>query len=273
MSASDRERLIDKIRKLRAKGQNTGTTEAEANAFLDAAAKLMREHDVDDDDLAKAGIGIEPVEKKGVHTSIGKAHPACVCLEAIGQLTGTSIGLRVTRKIVDGAAREIGALTISGRPADRQIADYLYDQIRNMIDGAWAAERKSRLDRVAQVIRLREPTADVRETLAQTWMRQGMADAGMGIDTKARRSFGFGMAMRLAERIERMATRQADSANAMTVWREQTTVSEDKRRQKKLDLDMAAYGQGAKAGETADLGRGVETGQASVKGIGVDKCD
>lgn len=273
MSASDRERLIDKIRKLRAKGEGAGTTEAEANAFLDAAAKLMRDHNVGDDDLAKAGIGIEPVEKKGVHTSIHKAHPACVCLEAIGKLTGTSIGLRVTTKTVAGKRREVGALTISGRSADRQIADYLYDQIHNLIDGAWAIERKSRLDRVAQVIRVREPTADVREALAQSWMRKGMAEAGMGIGAKERRSFGFGMAMRLADRIEKMATRQSDSATAMTVWREQTTVTADKKKTSKPDLDMAAYGRGAQVGETADMGRGVGAGQTSVKAIEVDKCD
>lgn len=265
---SDRERLIDKIRKLRAKGEGHGTTEAEAHAFLDAAAKMMRDHGVDDAEMIKAGIGIEPIEKKGVHTSIHKAHPACVCLEAIGKLTGTSIGLRVTTGTKGGKQREIGALTISGRPQDRQIADYLYDQIRNLIDGAWSVERKNRLDRVAKVLRVKEPhITDVGEILAQTWMRQGMADAGLGIGHKERRSFGFGMGVRLAERIERMATRHADSENALAVWREQTTVS-DKKKQTKLDLDLAAYGKGSDVGKTADLGRGVEAGQSDVLRLG-----
>jgi hypothetical protein len=258
-----RDKLIDKIRKVRAKGSDGGVTEAEANAFLDAAARMMAEHGVHDDDLAKAGIGVDPVEKKGVHVSLHRAHPAVICTAAIGKLTGTSIGLRVTTVPVDGGGwREIGSLTIAGRPADREIADYLYDQIRNLIDAAWKAERDRRLAKVGALL------AEDEEHLATHRIIQAeVAKMGLGVGHKARRSFGFGMARRISERLETMATRQADSATAMAVWREKNKDTEDKK-QKSLDLDFSSYGRGAEVGKDVALSSGISAGQQQVLHIG-----
>lgn len=259
---ADREKLIDRIRKLRAKGEDAGVTEAEANAFLDAAARMMADHSIADDDLAKAGIGVEPVEKKGAHVSIHKMHPACIALEAIGKLTGTSIGISVTHGRVNGKWREIGSLTISGRQSDREIADYMFDQVRNMIDGAWKVERERRL---APLIRsAKEDRADVGSLLRHPEVREMMRKHGLGIGHKERRSFGFGMARRITQRIASMATRHADSSNALIVWREQRTVTEDKRKPKPVDLDMHSYSQGAAVAKDIDLGQGVCAGQVDV---------
>lgn len=261
----DREKLLDKIKKLRAKGADGAVGEAEANAFLDAAARMMAEHGLSDDDLAKAGIDIEPVEKSGVHTSIHKMHPACIVIDAIAKLTGTSIGLRVTSTKRNGKWREIGAFTIAGRPSDRQVADYLFDQVRNLIDAAWTAERAARFSRVEALVS-NEPGYHP-SMLRSSVMREFMSKNGFGVDRKERRSFQFGMARRFAERIEAMSTRHADSEMAMVVWREQNTVTEQKK-SKPVDLDMRAFAKGGDAGKDTHLGHGMAAAQKAVAAIG-----
>jgi hypothetical protein len=259
----DRERLIDKIRKLRAKGSDSGVTEDEANAFLDAAARLMAENNVGADDLAKAGIGVEPVEKVGAHTSIHKMHPACTVLDAIGKLTGTSIGVRVeTIPKPHGGWREIGALTISGRQQDREVADYMFDQVRNLIDAAWRTERERRLEPMRKALGPAEQHFATHPDI-QKFARE----KGYGIGHKERRSFGFGMARRLAQRIEQMATRHADSSNALAVWHDTHEVTPDKKPPKPLDIDHRAFSKGSSAGSDVALGDGLASGQRHVHQI------
>lgn len=262
---SDREKLIDKIRKLRTKGADGAVTEAEANAFLNAAARLMADHGVNDEHLAKAGIEVGVIEKKGVHVSLHKAHPAVFAIDAIGKLTGTSIGMRVTTvPLPKGGWREIGGLTISGRPADREIAEYLYDQVRNLIDAAWKAERRRRIDRIRSAL-----GSEHAELETHPEVQEFVAKWGLGVGHKARRSFGFGMAYRLADRIEKMATRQAESETALTVWRERCDIDDDKKPPRPLDLDLASYRDGAIAGKDASLGDGVSAGQGSTLKLAV----
>lgn len=261
---ADREKLIDRIRKLRAKGSDSGVTEEEADAFLDAAARMMAENNIGADDLAKAGIGVEPVEKRGVHVSVHKMHPACMTLDAIGKLTGTSIGMRVSSVHRNGRWREIGSLMISGRLADREIADYMYDQVRNLIDGAWRTERCRRLAPLMRSLEGKDARVRLLDLVNHPDVSAAMKKHGHGVGAKERRSFQFGMARRIAERIELMATRHNESQNAMTVWREQCSVTEDGKKAKPLDLDMHSYSQGAAIGRSAELGQGVATGQKSV---------
>lgn len=259
-----REKVIDKIRKLRAKGSNGAVTEEEANAFLDAAARLMAEHSVGDDDIARAGIAVQPIRKRGVHTSLQKMHPACTALSAIGLLTGTYIGLRVesSRRVDNGRlTEEVGFLSISGRPSDREVASYMFDQVRNLIDGAWRTERERRLE----FLRIATGQRNVSSRfllVVYGKVRKEMEEDGRGIGAKQRRSFGFGMARRLADRIEKMAVRGGDKANAMVVW--QGVARPEGKPQKKLDLDLRAYSQGDAAGKQASLGQGVAAGQAAV---------
>lgn len=259
-----REKVIDKIRKLRAKGSNRGVTEEEANAFLDAAARLMKEHSVDDGDISRAGIAVEPIRKRGVHTSLQKMHPACTALSAIGLLTGTYIGIRVASSRWVGnkrLAEEVGFLTISGRPPDREVASYMFDQIRNLIDGAWRIERERRLEFLRIAIGQRNASGRFLQAVYGR-VRKEMEESGRGIGAKQRRSFGFGMAARLADRIEKMAVRGADKANALVVW--QAARAPEGKPQKKLDLDVLAYTKGDAAGKQASLGQGVAAGQAAV---------
>lgn len=266
---ADREKLIDKIRKLRAKGENAAVTEEEANAFLSAAARLMAEHRLTDEEMRVYGIGVEPVEKVGVHTSIHKMHPACACLHAIGKLTGTHIGVVINAYIREAerrAYREIGSLAISGRPHDRQIAEYMFDQVRNLIDGAWAAERRRRLARLqAQAVNHGIPLAHL---LRMRDIKDALRERGHGVGAKERRSFGFGMAHRMNDRIEAMAVRRADKEAALAVFRKKMEqVDKAAESDRKPAMDMRAYAQGDVAGRQAELGQGVATGQASVLAI------
>jgi hypothetical protein len=268
MDNAAREKLIDRIRKLRAKGENAAVTEAEANTFLDAAARLMEEHAITAQEFELAGIGIDPIEKRGVHTSPHKMHPACVVLDAIGKLTGTHIGLRVTTTTVGGRrTREVGSLLISGRQQDREIADYMFDQVRNLIDGAWKAERSQRLAQIAGMA-LKAGTT-VSFVLSQEETKSYLEMSGYGVSARARRSFGFGMGHRLGKRIEQMAVRHGDSQNALVVWRQNLAVT-PRKEPRPLDIDFKSYSQGDAVGKDASLGRGMASGQDAVLEIGHD---
>lgn len=246
-----RERLLDKIKKLKTKGTDAGVTEEEANAFLDAAARLMREHGIDDTDVERAGIDVVKIDKKGAAFNASIAHPAAFACASISALTGTSIGMG-TRYEWDQKAlkeRHIGTLIIAGRPPDREIADYLFDQVRNLIDGAWAQERKRRIS-VASGYGF--TAGEISNVIAD--------EKGFGIGHKARRSFGIGMAVRIAQRLEAMAARKADCEAAQAVWEANVEAKKDK---SKLDVEMHAFMSGRKSGDRVDLGQGVATGTAA----------
>lgn len=255
-----REKVIDKIRKLRAKGENAAVSEEEANAFLDAAAKLMRKHRVDDGDLARAGIDVDRVYARGVHVSTHKMHPACATIDAIGKLTGTHIGVGTTTTRRGRRWSEENFLSISGRPQDREVAAYMFDQVRNLIDGAWRAERDRRLPPLRRAAS--QAGVTVAFILRDGTTKKMLREYGYAVDARARRSFGFGMAHRVAKRIEAMAVRHGDAANALVVWREKITPNA--REQKRPDYDISSYWSGDNAGKSASLGQGVAAGQPAV---------
>jgi hypothetical protein len=189
--------------------------------------------------------------------------------DAIGKLTGTHIGVQVQTTTVGGCrTREVGSLLISGRQQDREIADYMFDQVRNLIDGAWKAERSQRLAKIAGMA-LKAGTT-VSFVLSQEETKSYLEMSGYGVSARARRSFGFGMGHRLGKRIEQMAVRHGDSQNALVVWRQNLAVTPEKERRRPLDIDFKSYSQGDAVGKDASLGRGLSRGHAAVLVIGHD---
>ena len=235
---SKRPKLIELVKKLRAKGENAATTEAEAEAFLEKASKLIEEYDISETELERAGISAMWIEKKGIHVNVNKAHPATSTFPGIEVFAGVKVAL-ITRKLVrpDGSWREAGYMSVAGRPDQVELADYLFDQMRNIIDAAWDAERERRLALVGQSLYC------------------------MGLSTAhiARRSYQFGMAHRLSARLKAMSTRQAARDTALPVL--VAAMDETKKFEQGAvsPIDYADYARGHRDGDKVQLGTGIET--------------
>jgi hypothetical protein len=263
MAEADREKLIDRIKKLRAKGSDSAVTEEEANAFLDTVARLMAEHAISDEDLHLYGIEVEIIPKAGVHVDVNKQHPAALALGAIAHLTGTAIGSSVCS---NAAGSKVSALVISGRKPDREVADFLFDQVRNLIDAAWKEERRRRLAALQSVLRKPEwEGVSLRECL-----RVPGASDRFGVDKKNRRSFGIGMAINFSNRIEAMAVRKQQSDDASKVWnREVKATYDDTKDMAKLKASLDARsvlaGQSQAGKIELELGAGIRAGSGQQK--------
>jgi hypothetical protein len=267
----DRNKLLERIKKLRSKGEDAAATDAEAEAFLAAAARMMKEHDLSDSDVETAGIEIVEVQRVGAHAHEGMAHPACQCIVAISNLTGTRIGMSTKRrKIYNPKERKItqemtGWLKVAGVKADIEIAIYLFDTVKNLIDAGWKFERARRIQATILELAKQEVTMTEQRLLASHNGKDFMAAISQGIDAKSRRSFGLGMAISLTSKIEAMSTRHKDTEQADKVWGE----SNAKPRASKLKYDSVALLSGAAAGTKATISHGVGTAFESKK-LGVE---
>jgi hypothetical protein len=260
MAEADREKLIDRIKKLRAKGSDKSVSEEEANTFLDAAARMMAENTVTDEDLLIFGIDVEEYPKRGAHTSPLKAHPACLVCDSIAALTGTAIGFRVTYK----KGREIGSLTISGRKPDREIASYMFDQVQNLIDATWRAERRRRLQPIINELKTeRYRGLKLSDLLRVPELNKQLSAIGNGVGSRERKSFGLGMAYRMDSRIHAMAVRKGDAEAAKGVWEKKVTVTEHDN--KSFKADTGELLRGFRAGNEVELGAGVGAGSGQQK--------
>jgi Protein of unknown function (DUF2786) len=260
MSDDVTNKLLEKIKKLRAKGADQAVGEDEAASFLDAAARLMADHGLSEKDVERAGIVSEFFEKKGVHWSTAKSHPAVFALASIGRLTGCAIGLRAAKQRRNGKTVTVCGLTIVGRKADCEVASYMFEQMRNLMDAAWAQERKRRRDKAVSV--LGQLDGFHIGLLDTDVMQKALEGSGLATGTQQRRSFRIGMACRLAERIEAMATRNGDFETAKAAWLERNPDVKGPAKPG-FKIDPNDFAHGARAGADASLGQGMAAATAA----------
>ncbi|AWY09243.1 hypothetical protein vBRpoSV10_121 [Ruegeria phage vB_RpoS-V10] len=134
MSKKNQEKLIETIKALRARAADSGSSEAEVDAAINRADRLMREHEVSLDDLnrTKAAGGIIRGE-----WSLGtkKIHVVEYIASAVTRLTETR-GWVSSR---DGVA----SLVFYGFEADVEYALYIVDLVHNAMEAEWAKYRES----------------------------------------------------------------------------------------------------------------------------------
>ena len=117
--------MIAKIRNLRARAADEASSQAEANAAAARAAKLIIEHEIDENELRAMGTsGVE----EGVHNDgRRRTHPTMdLVTGAIGDLTEC-------RPLIRGG----GANLWVGAPSDVEFALYLSEVIQGAAERAW----------------------------------------------------------------------------------------------------------------------------------------
>lgn len=241
------QRLIRKIRALRAKKVEAGATEGEAAAAAELAAKLMAEHRIDEADVAAADYDRSYIAVKGVGLHINKSHPMVYAAPGVSHLTGCEI---YTRK---------GGFYVVGDDVGREMAHYLFDMIRNCIDAAWAIERASR--RAVCADYWRRAFYQPMPAKIDSAMSDMFRECGAAFDRVAQRSFGLGMATRISDRMEAMqpARRVPDEVA--------TRIMSDKDAKKPSKSsarhDSSAIGAGLTAGKSVPISMGVNSGGKS----------
>ena len=141
---TERDKILERIANLRARAEDNGSSEAEIEAAMNKAEKLMQAYRVDEAELALAEsegrITIEVVSKvASVKVTHGKRrHKVIVVLGAIECLTNTKCVMWT------GSTYDVnyGKLEFTGDKPDVEYADYLVALIRAALDNEYADYRR-----------------------------------------------------------------------------------------------------------------------------------
>jgi hypothetical protein len=136
---SPRDKILQRIVKLRAVAEDNGASEAEMNTALSMAAKLMDSYQVEEAELALAEgegrIVLEVVTRTLDTNSLNgtQRHKIINCLAAIGAFTQTKSVYRA----------KSGQIIFTGHRPDVEMANYLVAVIKQALDKEYETYRKS----------------------------------------------------------------------------------------------------------------------------------
>lgn len=241
------QRLIRKIRALRAKTLAAGATEGEAASAAELAAKLMADHRIDEADVSAAAYDRSYIAVRGVGLHVNKSHPMVYASPGVSHLTGCEIYTRA------------GGFYVVGDDVGREMAHYLFDMVRNVIDSAWAIERARRREVSACIWQraFHQPMPTKIDPAVLDMLRQ----YGAAFDRVAQRSFGLGMATRISDRMEAMQPARRVPDEVAT--RLMSDKAEKRPTKSSTRHDSSAIGAGLTAGKSVPISMGVNSGGKS----------
>jgi len=141
---TDRERIIDKVRKLQAMAEGDGTTEAEAQAFAAKVQELMTAYKLSQTDIGTVNED-EPIGQNWVswqHIGLPTKHTRVAWSEALGAIIGKAYYCQ--HVVPKGKyARQMGILAgFVGTDSDREVCLYMFATIARFLVGL--AERETK---------------------------------------------------------------------------------------------------------------------------------
>lgn len=145
MTNTNTDKVIARIKALRAKTTDRGATEAEALAAAEMASHLMTQHEIDEIELVRSGEEATlSIDAEDYTDNVGKKTkpPVWDCSRQIGILTRTRMVTLTGERII-----------IVGEKADREFARFLLDMISTAIETEYVAyagsltEKKTRSTR------------------------------------------------------------------------------------------------------------------------------
>ena len=122
--------IINTIKALMQKTVDNGCTESEAMSAAEMVAKMLRKHN----------LNLSEVEVRGerciqIDIDVTKrAHPVVMCSTAIAKFTGTKVWRSPSR----------GKLVFFGLPHDVEVASYMVDMIRNIMEQEYSKYERVR---------------------------------------------------------------------------------------------------------------------------------
>lgn len=141
-TSEKRDRILERVLNLRAKAENAGSSEAEMNTAFTMAAKLMDAYNIEEAELALAEsegrIVLDVITKQTKNTifkgsNSGHKHKVLGCLWAITKFTET----KSVYSTYDGK------VTFTGHRPDVEMAEFLFDVIKNALDNAYDNYRRA----------------------------------------------------------------------------------------------------------------------------------
>lgn len=139
---SDRDKMLQRVLNLRSRADDSASSEAEMNAALSMAARLMDSYNIEEAELAIAeaeGRIVLEIIHKVADTSLfkdGSTSHRHIVLNAL-----TSIGDFTETKVVVG--NTTGAITFTGHRPDVELANYLVAVIKGALDREYYSYRNS----------------------------------------------------------------------------------------------------------------------------------
>jgi hypothetical protein len=139
MQQSARDKILQRVVKLRAVAEDNGASEAEMNTALNMAAKLMESYQIEEAELALAeGEGriiLEIVTRKLDTNSLNgkQRHKIILCLSSIAEFTQTKAAYR----------RHSGEIIFTGHRPDVEMANYLVAMIKKSLDQEYETYKKN----------------------------------------------------------------------------------------------------------------------------------
>ena len=129
------EDVLARVQKLLAKGEDAGSSEAEAAAFLAKAQELMLRHRLtrEEVDAADVGAGPEPVDHEEVR-DVTLSHRE----RRVGTILVNFFGVRLMYSRYDGKNRQKTHLTLVGLRQDVQVAQYVRVYLLRTFGKLWA---------------------------------------------------------------------------------------------------------------------------------------
>lgn len=237
-------RILHKIRALRAKRVDAGATEAEATAAAELAAKLMAQYQLDEEAVAAAVYDRDLLPIKGIGLHVNKSHPCAYVSRGVAHLSGCEIYFS-TR-----------GLYVIGDDVGRELAHYLFDMVRNVIDAAWHTESdRRRMDCAGYWLKAHgDPMPKAIPLSAHKLLRP----YGLAFDRIARRSFGIGLAERVAQRMLDLPPARKIPPEAAARIMADKKVAETSKRKSKSTFDLLSMRAGATVGDEMPICLGVD---------------
>lgn len=224
---------LDRVRKLLAKAERAGTPD-EAEIYTAKAVELMARHGIDDAVLASAGAGGQARADPIGAVRITVEDPYSAGKARLLGWTAAASGCRWVMH--DARGGTVGAVTVFGHASDRERVEVLYTSLL--------------LQASRELGRLRPP--DPGESVAAY-----------------RRSWLYGFAARIHERLREAAARAAEERDAGRPGVSTALVLADReagverayaeafpslRRARRPSVSGSGYGRGAEAADRADIG-------------------
>ncbi len=249
--------IVRKIRALRSKRTTSGATEAEAVSAAEAAARLMEQYRIDEADIDAADYDRTLLRVKGVNLNPDRSHPMVYAAPGIAHLTGCDISTNHS------------GIYVVGDEVGREMAEYLFDLVRNVLDAAWAGERVARRAEADRIWRqaFKVPLPETPDK----GIREIFRNSAAAFDGIARRSYMLAMAMRMSERMRAMPpARRVPEAAIERIMADTTPAAP---RKSNRTIDGSAYLAGDAAGATAPIGMGVNGTTNAARQIATSRKD
>lgn len=139
-ASSQRDKILQRVLNLRARAEDSGSSEAEMNTALSMAAKLMDAYNVEEAELALAEaegrIELEIVQKNADASALKgrkQKHKVLSTLNAIASFTETRVVF----------SSYSGEITYTGHRPDTELANFLTSVIREALDREYDNYRKN----------------------------------------------------------------------------------------------------------------------------------